>query len=112
MSFGLNAAQARAKASADMIVFEEVTAIMREVITQSSLGKYEIYLSDGTTMTASTPTTSDSEDYFNAWQGTLTDRALVTQMEHVIRHFANLGYKIERLTNTSSGISFTWHVYW
>ena len=39
MSFGLNAAQARAKANADLIVFEEVYAIMKEVITQSRRSK-------------------------------------------------------------------------
>ena len=31
MSFGLNAAQARAKANADLIVFEEVYAIMKKL---------------------------------------------------------------------------------
>ena len=55
MSFGLNAAQARAKANADLILFEEVYAIMKEVITQSPAGAYEAYVDDLTTMTASNP---------------------------------------------------------
>lgn len=112
MSFGLNAAQARAKASADLIVFEEVYAIMKEVINQSATGAYEAYVADGTIMTASTPTTSDSQNYFSAWQGTLQDRALISQMENVMRHFVNLGYKIERVTNTSTSTTFKWHIYW
>jgi len=112
MSFGLNAAQARAKANADLIVFEEVYAIMKEVINQSATGAYEAYVADGTIMTASTPTTSDSEDYFSAWQGTLQDRALISQMENVMRHFVNLGYKIERVTNTTTSTTFKWHIYW
>lgn len=115
MSFGLNAAQARAKASADLIVFEEVYAIMKEVITQSSTGAYEAYISDGTTMTASNPTTTASQDYFSAWQGTLqssSSRSLISQMEAVMRHFTNLGYKIERVTNTTTSTTYQWHVYW
>lgn len=112
MSFGLNAAQARAKANADLIVFEEVYAIMKEVINQSATGAYEAYVADGTIMTASTPTTSDSQNYFSAWQGTLQDRALISQMENVMRHFVNLGYKIERVTNTATTTTFKWHIYW
>ena len=61
MTIGLNAAQARAKSSQDMIVFEEQTAIMRQIITDSGLGKFESYVIDGTTMTESTPSTSTSE---------------------------------------------------
>lgn len=58
---------------------------------------------------ASNPT---SIEYFNTWQGLLVDRALVVQMNAVINHFKNLGYKIEQLTNTSTSKTFKWHVYW
>jgi len=112
MSFGLNAAQARAKANADLIVFEEVYAIMKEIINQSATGAYEAYVSDLTTMTASNPTTTASQNYFNAWQGTNSDRALISQMENVMRHFVNLGYKIERVTNTNTNTTLKWHIYW
>ena len=57
MAVGLNAAQARAKASQDMIVFEETQAIMAEVIAESAAGNFEAYVEDNTTMTTSTPTT-------------------------------------------------------
>mgnify|MGYP006872150345 FL=1 len=189
MSVGLNAAQARSKASQDMIVYKETQSIMEEVITQSGLGNFEASVDDGTTMTISTPsvqkigtvnnptvnvgdtliidgntvtlgTTGTSlnaiiadindaavpgvtaskdagylvltiEDsagatwsyeigagtanasigvvagvytlpnptsisYYTVWQGTLTDRAIQNQMEQVIKHFSDLGYKIER----------------
>lgn len=205
MSVGLNAAQARAKASQDMIVFQETQAIMETVITESSLGNYEAFIDNGTTMTESTPSgikigtvvnptvlvgdtlilngvtvvlgttgtnlnsivadindaaiagvtaskdsgylvlsfdtqqasiwTYDigagtanasvgliqgtytisnptSVDYFSVWQGTLTDRGLQNQMEQVMRHFVNLGYKIERVNNTNTGKTFRWHIYW
>jgi len=112
MTIGLNAAQARAKSSQDMIVFEEQTAIMRQIITDSANGAFESYVSDTTTMTDSTPTTSVSEKYFNTWQGTIVDRALKNQMDQVVKHFTNLGYKIERTTNTATNTTFQWHIYW
>ena len=205
MAVGLNAAQARAKASQDMIVFEETQAIMAEVISEAAAGNFEAYVEDNTTMTTSTPTTVKigtavnptvnvgdtfifngstvtlgatatnlngvicdindanitgltaskdngmlvlnievpatstfsydigagtansalgftagtytltdpaSVDYFSVWQGTLTDRGVANQMEQCIKYFANLGYKIERLNNTSTGKTFRWHVYW
>jgi len=205
MSVGLNAAQARSKASQDMIVFKETQTIMEKVIEQSGLGKFEALVEDGTTMTVSTPSVqkigtvnnptvnvgdtliidgttvtlgtsgtslnaiiSDINDasisgvtaskdagylvlkiedsagatwsyeigagtanasigvvagvytlpnptsisYYTVWQGTLTDRAIQNQMEQVITHFSNLGYKIERLTNTSTNRTFKWYIYW
>jgi len=112
MTIGLNAAQARAKSSQDMIVFEEQTAIMRQIITDSGLGKFESYVIDNTTMTDSTPTTSTSESYFNSWQGSIVDRALVNQMNAVERYFSGLGYKIERITNTTTQTTFKWHIFW
>jgi len=205
MSVGLNAAQARSKASQDMIVYKETQAIMEAIITQSGLGKFEANIDDGTTMTVSTPiiqkigtvnnptvnvgdtliidsntvtlgTTGTSlnaiisdindasipgvtaskdagylvltiEDsagatwsyeigagtanaslgfvsgvytlpnptsisYYTVWQGSATDRAIQNQMSQVIKHFSDLGYKIERLTNTSTNRTFKWYVYW
>ena len=58
MNIGLNAAQARAKSSQDMIVFNECTSIMNSIITTSASGVYETYIDDGTTMTESTPSTT------------------------------------------------------
>ena len=205
MSVGLNAAQARSKASQDMIVFNETQEIMKSIITESSLGNFESYVDDATTMTEATPTVQkigtilsptitvgdtlifdnntitlgttgtslnaivadindaniagltaskdsnylvlsisepqgstwsyeigagtantalgfvagvysianpSSVDYFNIWQGTATDRGLTNQMEQVIKYFQNLGYKIERLTNTNTSKTFKWYVYW
>jgi len=205
MNIGLNAAQARAKSSQDMIVFDECTAIMRAVVTKSVAGDYDTYVSDGTTMTESTPATikigtvnnpiisagdtliingstitlgtsgtnlnsviadindagvtdvtaskdagylvlnitlpatttwsyeigsgtantalgftdgiyvpptPNSTTYFTSWQGTITDRALENQMNSVIKYFNNLGYKLERLTNSATGKTFKWHIYW
>lgn len=55
MNIGLNAAQARAKSQQDMIIYNEVNAIMLAVLASSANGVYEANVSDGTTMTESTP---------------------------------------------------------
>ena len=55
MTVGLNAAQARAKSQQDMIIYNEVNAIMLAVLASSANGVYEANVSDGTTMTESTP---------------------------------------------------------
>ena len=205
MNIGLNAAQARANSSQDLIVFEEVQAIMRSIIEASSAGDYFAFVDDNTTMTTSTPsavkiatvnnptitvggtviineqtvilgttgtnlnsiiadindanitgvtaskdenylvlnietdqstvwnytigsgtantdigltagtytiTNPASVNYYNTWQGTETNRALQNQMDQVARYFTNLGYKIERITNTNTAKTFKWHVYW
>ena len=205
MSVGLNAAQARAKASQDMIVYQETQTIMEKVITESGLGKFEAYVDDGTTTTISTPSVANtgtvsnptisvgdtliidgatitlgttgtslnaviadindagvtgltaskaggylvltvedaagqtwtyeigagtanaslgftagiysltdptSVSYFDVWQGTASDRSLQNQMEEVIREFQNLGYKLERLSNSSTNRTFKWYIYW
>ena len=53
-----------------------------------------------------------SVDYYTVWQGTTTDRATQNQMEQVTKHFQNLGFKIERLTNSSTNRTFKWYIYW
>jgi hypothetical protein len=202
---GLNASQARAQSQQDMIIYDEVQAIMKAVITASGLGAYETTISDATTMTESTPiessigtilnptiTVSDtfifnsttvalgtsgtslnaivsdindaaitglvaskdngylkleftapagltwtydigagtantalglatgvvtmasptSTSYYTAWQGTTTDRAIGLQMDEVIKHFSNLGYKLERVLNIVTGTTLKWYIYW
>jgi hypothetical protein len=64
--------------------------------------------------TAGVYTINDPEsiNYFAVWQGTQTDRAASQQMDQIIKHFSNLGYKIERLVNTNTGKTFVWHIFW
>ena len=205
MSVGLNASQARSKASQDMIVYKETQTIMESVITESGNGNFEALVADGTTMTVSTPiatktgtvntptitvgqtfifdgntitlgttgtslnaiiadindagvtgltaskeagylvltiedsagatwsyeigagtanaslgftagvyslTDPTSLEYYTVWQGTSTNRAIQNQMEQVMKHFSDLGFKIERLTNASTNRTFKWYIYW
>lgn len=91
--------------------------VLNIVLDASSTWSYEI--GSGTANSALgftdgiyVPPTPVSTTYFTSWQGAITDRALDNQMNAVIKHFSNLGYKVNRLTNSATGKTFRWHVYW
>lgn len=79
---------------------------------QYTIGAGTANASLGLTPGISTATNPTSVSYFNVWQGTETDRALHSYMSSVIAHFSNLGYKIERITNTVTSNTFSWYIYW
>ena len=55
MTYYINKTEARAMARADLTIYDEVNALMRQVIQDAGNGLYETTVSDGTTMTESTP---------------------------------------------------------
>ena len=56
MTYFINKTEARAIARADLTIFNETQALMKQVITDSGNGLYQTTITDGTTMTESTPT--------------------------------------------------------
>jgi hypothetical protein len=206
MNVGLNATQARSKANSDLVIFDEIQYLMKEIITQSGVGSYSATIADGTTMTDSTPdiittgtianptvvvgetiiwdgttitlgtsgtslnaliadindasvsglvasknasnnlvltqkvaastvwqtvigsgtannnvgitggtytaTNPSSVTYYTVWLGTTTNRGYKVQMDHIVKYFQNLGYRIERSANTSTNTTFQWNINW
>ena len=55
MTYYINKTSARTIARADLTIFNETQALMKQVITDAGNGLYETTISDGTTMTESTP---------------------------------------------------------
>ena len=55
MSYSINKTEARLMARADLTIFNETSALMKQVITDAGNGLYETNVTDGTTMTESTP---------------------------------------------------------
>lgn len=53
---GISASQARTVSTTDLIVYNEIDAISREIVAQALLGELQATISDGTLMTESTPT--------------------------------------------------------
>lgn len=55
MTYAVNSQQARTRARQDLVIFQEVNAIMEQIIVDSGNGLYRTVVADGTTMTESTP---------------------------------------------------------
>lgn len=55
MTYAINKNEARMIARQDLTIFREVSAIMEQIISDSQAGLYESTVSDGTTMTESSP---------------------------------------------------------
>lgn len=96
---------AKIMASNDLVVFDEITAIARQVIIESLDGNYEATISDGTEMT-------DSVSYFDSWIDLTPDKKLNQKMNIVIDYFEKLGYNIQRQTDTSTNNTFIWKITW
>jgi hypothetical protein len=108
----LTASEARAKAQNDVVIFNEIRDIEDAILTAVNAGSYDTDVV-GTTMTATAaPARSTAIVYFNTWQGTVDDRAKYIQMGQVITYFTDLGYSIERRTNSTTGDTFKWIVSW
>jgi hypothetical protein len=103
-SIMLTATQARSKAQNDLVIFNEVRNIELAILTASAAGLYDLIL-NSTTMTSSTI-------YCNVWKGVTADRAKEVQMAAIVKYFTDLGYSIERKTNSTTGTTFDWQVYW
>jgi len=100
----LTATEARSKAQNDLVIFNEVRDIELAILTASAAGSYNVTL-DSTTM-------SISATYCNVWKGVIPDRAKEIQMSTVVKYFTDLGYSIERRTNSTTGTTFDWVIYW
>ena len=50
--------------------------------------------------------------YYQVWQGTETNKAIMLQMNSVMTYFSNLGYTISRITNPATGSTFQWKICW
>lgn len=117
MTHSLTAAAARSQSQNNRVIEEEIAIISLAVIDAIANNSFTATVNDsstvtlhGTTVTSSTMTSgdTDSQDYYKAWQGTITDNVKTQQMNQVIRHFDGLGYSISRKSTT--GTYFYWEV--
>jgi hypothetical protein len=132
----LTAAQARAKARNDWIIYNEIRAIERAILKAASATEsYMGAVLTNTHMTGALPDVISSEGddimvvesdipltdtdpqvvarlYLQVWQGSKTDRSKDLQMAEIVKYFADLGYIINRKVNRSTGDTFKWIIYW
>jgi hypothetical protein len=109
---GLSASQARTVSTTDLIVYNEIDAINREIIAQALLGELQATVSSDTTMTNSTPSNDTSLAYHSVWTNLTDNRKLSLQMTQVANYFQGLGYSILQKQNVATGNTFQWEVYW
>lgn len=112
----LTAAEARAKSQNDSVIFNEIRDIEDAILAAVAAGNYAATVT-GTTMTATSTVGSPAPIttarlYFNTWQGTIDDRSKFVQMGKVITYFTDLGYAIDRRTNSATSDTFKWIVTW
>ena len=108
----LTATEARAKSQNDSVIFNEIRDIEDAILDSVASGLYDATV-NGTTMTATnTDGIATARLYFNTWRGSVDDRAKFIQMTKVVTYFTDLGYSIERRTNSITGDTFSWIVSW
>lgn len=108
----LTATEARAKSQNDVIIFNEIRHIEDTILSQVANGNYDAVV-NGTSMTSTAAEDVErARVYFRTWQGAIDDRAKYIQMGKVITYFTDLGYSIERRTNSGTGDTFNWIVSW
>ena len=100
----LTATEARSKAQNDVVIFNEIREIEDQILTAIADGDYSVEVT-GTVMTLSV-------SYHNVWQGVTEDRAKYIQMGQIVTYFTDLGYGVERRTNSSTSNTFKWIISW
>lgn len=111
----LTAGEARAKALQDLIVLREIRDLEEGVIQAAEQGQYSVIVNTTTTMaknSSGAPGYTIATEYFDTWTGARDDRAKAVQMDKVITYFTDLGYTIERQTNSTTNTTFKWALYW
>ena len=112
-------AQARERAQGNNTLVQQIAIIEVEVLDSIAAGTFTATISDtstvtiqGTTITGSPMTDNDTagQNYYKAYQGTITDTVATEQMNEVIAHFQDKGYTIAR--KSSSGTYFYWEITW
>ena len=112
-------AQARERAQGNNTLVQQISIMEIAVLDAIASGTFTASITDsitvtiqGTTITGSpmTDNDTDGQNYYKAYQGTITDNVKTEQMNEVIAHFQNKGYTIAR--KSSSGTYFYWEITW
>ena len=113
------ATNAREQAQGTSTVVQQIAIMEVAVADAVASGVFTVNVSNtstvtiqGTTITGSPMTDNDvdGQNYYKAYQGTITDTVKTEQMNEVIAHFENKGYTIAR--KSSSGTYFYWYITW
>ena len=119
MAYLPTAAQARERAQNNNTIAQQIAIMEVAVLDAVASTAFAATISNtstvtiqGTTITGSpmTDNDTDGQNYYKAWQGTITDAVKTEQMNEVIAHFESKGYTIAR--KSTSGTYFYWYITW
>jgi hypothetical protein len=119
MAYFPTGVQARERAQNNNVLAQQISIMEIAVLDAIATSAFAATISDtstvsiqGTTITGSpmTDNDTDGQNYYKAYQGTITDTVKTEQMNEVIAHFENKGYTIAR--KSSSGTYFYWYITW
>ena len=119
MAYFPTGAQARERAQNNNVLAQQISIMEIAVLNAIANSAFAATISDtttvtiqGTTITGSPMTDNDvdGQNYYKAYQGTITDTVKTEQMSEVINHFEGLGYTIAR--KSTSGTYFYWQIDW
>jgi len=117
MAYLPTGAQARERAQNNNTIAQQIAIMEIAILDAIASNLFAATVSNtstvtiqGTTITGSPMTDNDidGQNYYKAWQGTITDNVKVEQMNEVIAYFEGKGYTISR--KSSSGTYFYWYI--
>ena len=110
----LTSSEARSKALQDIFVLREIRDLEEEILLASADGAVEVIVATTSTMAKNAADVgyANAAEYFDAWTGARDDRQKTLQMNKVVQYFSDLGYTIDRQTNSTTQTTFQWVIAW
>ena len=100
----ITATTARSNARNNTVIHNEVTAIENAVFVSVDAG--ELYANvNNTTMT-------NSNVYYNVYNGITTDPTKTDQMNYVKKYFTDLGYSVSLTADPAVDTHLQWNISW
>ena len=101
----VNATTARRDTRNNSIIHSEIRSIEAVVLANIDAGVLYANVTSNTTMT-------NSNVYYNVYNGVTDDTTKLDQVNYVKDYFTGLGYGVSILTNTVTEDTITWNISW
>jgi len=101
----VNATTARRDTRNNSIIHSEIRSIEAVVLANIDAGVLYANVTSNTTMT-------NSNVYYNVYNGVTNDATKLDQVNYVKDYFTGLGYGVSILTNTTTEDTITWNISW
>lgn len=109
MSILPSARENRDRARNYPILVQESALIDQAIMNATELGALIVEISSSF-MTE--PNTVQAQNFYKSWKSLIESEILRDQMNTVIRHYTDRGYKISRKTNPQTMNTFIWVIRW